>query len=152
MVLSTWLPDGTRNQLVVRDVLYMPALKINLISMPNLLAAGESYEVFFSGGAIVPRDAVLVGYTPDNSSASDLYPLLCTVASGSVRGGEMHPLLPMVISVKVLRTKTARMRLHCQLPHFSPERMAKIDPSISPADIEYIRSCAVCKRAKLEKR
>ena len=28
-VLSTWLPDGCRNQLVLRDVLYMPDLRIN---------------------------------------------------------------------------------------------------------------------------
>ena len=73
--------------------------------MPKVLAAGEGYEVFFSGGAKVLRNGVLVGYTPDNSGASDLYPLLCTVASQSVRGGEVHHLLPMVNSVKVLRTK-----------------------------------------------
>ena len=36
--------------------------------------------------------------------------------------------------------------------HFSPERMAIIDHSISPADFEYIRSCVVCNRAKLHKR
>ena len=44
------------------------------------------------------------------------------------------------------------MRLHCQLAHFSPEKMARIDPSISPADFDHIRSCAVCKTAKLHKR
>ena len=34
MVLSTWLPDGTGNQLVLRNVFYMPDLRINLISVP----------------------------------------------------------------------------------------------------------------------
>ena len=134
------------------DVLYMPDLEMNLISLPKLPAAGENSEVFFSGKAKVLRNGALVGYTPDNGGASDLYPLLCTVASGSVRGGEVHPLLPMVNSVKVLRIKAALVRLHCQLAHFSPERMAKIDPRISPAGFEYIRSCAVCKGAKLTKR
>ena len=51
LVLSTWLPDGPRSQLVLRDVLYMPDLRINHFSVPQLLAAGENYEVFFSGGA-----------------------------------------------------------------------------------------------------
>ena len=152
MVLCMWLPGGTKNQLVLRDVLYMPALDINLISVPKLLAAGESYEVFYSGGAKVLRNGALVGYTPDNGGANDLYPLLCTVASESVRGGEVHPLEPMINYVKVLKSKAALMKLHCQLAHFSPERMARIGPSISPADFEYIRSCAVCKRAKLHKK
>ena len=79
----------------------MPDLRINLVSVPKLLADGENYEVLFSGGAKVLRNGALVGYTPDNGGASDLYPLLCTVASGSVRGGEVHPLMPMVNSVKV---------------------------------------------------
>ena len=80
------------------------------------------------------------------------FPLMCSVASGSVRGGEVHPLEPMTNSVNVLKSKAALMKLHCQLAHFSPERMARIDPNISPADFKYIRSCAVCKRAKLHGR
>ena len=130
----------------------IPDLRINLISVPKLLAAGENYEVFSSGGAKVLRNGALVGYTPDNGGASDFYPLLCSVASGSVRGGEVHPLEPMINSVKVLKSEAALMKLHYQLVHFSPDRMARIDPSISPADFEYIRSCAVCKRAKLHKK
>ena len=125
----------------------MPALEVNLISVTKLLTAGEGYGVFVSGGAKDLRDGALVGYSPDNGRANDLYPLLCSADSGSVCGGEVHPFEPMVNSVQVLRTKAALMRLHCQLAHFSPERMAKIDPSISLADFEYICSCAVCKRA-----
>ena len=135
--MSTWLPCGTRNQLVLHDVLYMPALRINLISVPKLLAAGD-YAVFLSGGAGVLHNGTLVGYTPDNNGANDLDPLLCTVASGSVRGGEVHPLEPMINSVNVLKSKAALMKLHCQLVHFSPKKIARIDPTISSADFEYI--------------
>ena len=119
----------------------MPALKINLISVPKLLAAGDGHGVLFSGGPKVLRNGTLVGYTPDNSGASDLYSLLCSMASGSVRGGEVHPLEPMINSVKILKSKAALMKLHCQLAHFSPERMAIIDPCISPADFDYMLCC-----------
>ena len=47
----------------------------------------------------------------------------------------MHHLGPMINSVKVLKSKADLMKLHCQLAHFSPEKMARIDPSISPADL-----------------
>ena len=38
-------------RLVLRDILSMPDLRINRISVPMLLAAGESYEVFFTAAA-----------------------------------------------------------------------------------------------------
>ena len=92
LVLSTWLPDGSRSPLVLNDVPHIPALRVNLISVSKMLSVADSKEVFFSGGAKVLQQGVLVGYSPDTRDNNDLYPLLCTIASGSVRGGEAHPL------------------------------------------------------------
>ena len=69
-----------------------------------------------------------------------------------MRAGEAHPLGPVINKVKLLSWKAALMNLHRRLAHIGPERMARIDPSISQSDYDYIRSCAVCKRAKLHKR
>ena len=94
LVLSTWLPDGPRSTLVLHDVLHIPALRVNLISVPTMLSVADGMEVFFSGGAKVLQQGVLVGYSPGTGDNNDLYPLLCTIASGSVRGDEAHPLVP----------------------------------------------------------
>ena len=96
-----------------------------------MLSVADGEEVFFSGGAKVLQQGVLVGYSPDTGDNNDLYLLLCIIASGSVRGGEGHPLGPIINAVTGLCSKAALMNLHCQLAHIGPERMARIDPSIS---------------------
>ena len=115
MVLSTWLPDGSRSTFVLHDVLHIPALRVNLLSVPKMLADSDGKEVFFSGGAKVLQDGILVGYSHATGNNNDLYPLLCTLVSGSVRGGEAHPSGPIINAVKILRSKTALMNLHPRL-------------------------------------
>ena len=51
LVLSTWLPDGSRSTLALHDVLHIPALRVNLISVPKMLSVADGKEVFFSEGA-----------------------------------------------------------------------------------------------------
>ena len=107
-------------------------------TVPKMLSVADGKEVFFSGGAKVLQDGILVGYSPATGNNNDLYPLLCTIVSGSVREGEAHPLGPIINAGKVLRSKTALMNLHSRLAHISPESMARIDPSISRSDYDYM--------------
>ena len=51
LVLSTWLPDASRSTLALHDVLHIPALRVNLISVPKMLSVADGKEVFFSEGA-----------------------------------------------------------------------------------------------------
>ena len=41
LVLSTWLPDGSRSMFVLHDVLHIPALRVNLLSVPKMLADAD---------------------------------------------------------------------------------------------------------------
>ena len=86
-VFSTWLPDGTGSTLALHDVLHIPALHVNLISVPKMLSVADGKEVFFSGGAKVLQDGVLVSYSPDTGDNNDLYPLLCTTDDMCAQAG-----------------------------------------------------------------
>ena len=114
LVLSTWLPDGSRSTLLLHDVLHISALRDNLISVPKMLSVADGKEVFFSVGAKVLQQGVLVA-TLLTRVTTTTFILFCVPLR--VRGGEAHPLGPMINAVEVICLKAALTNLPCQLAH-----------------------------------
>ena len=77
-----------------RDTLHVPELEINLLSVIHLSTPEIDCAVMFKNGArFLGPDSDLLGYSPFPGDYGELFPLICDVVSGSVRGGNIPVLV-----------------------------------------------------------
>ena len=91
--------------------------------------------MFKNGARFLGPDGDLLGYSPFPGDYSELFPLICDVVSGSVRG-EMIPEPAGKICAIKRRTIEQLMRLHAAYGHVHAERMLKIVPHMMQTWVE----------------
>ena len=93
LVTNNYLPDGSRKRVEFGYTLHVPELEINLLSVIHLSSPEIDCALMFFLG----RDGDLLSYSPFSGNYGELFPLICDVVIGSVRGGNpscRKPTLP----------------------------------------------------------
>ena len=90
--------------------------------------------MFKNGARFLGRDG---DYSPFPGDYGELFPLICDVVSGSVRGGNIPVPVERICAIK-RRTIEQLMQLHAAHGHVHAERMLKIVPHMTQTEVELV--------------